>query len=86
MTATESERPELRLRRSQMEGRRRRRRTELKRGNECDGTATEPDQRAELRPRWNGRTVSVGGNERVLLSSTCGKRENRNQVQDLISV
>ena len=65
---------------------RRRRRTELKRGNECDGTATEPDQRAELRPRWNGHTVSVGGNERVLLSSTCGKRENRNQVQDLISV
>ena len=49
-----------------MEGRRRRRRTELKRGNECDGTATEPDQRAELRPR-TGRTVSVGGNERVFV-------------------
>ena len=51
---------------------------------ECDGTATEPDQRAELRPR-TGRTVSVGGNERVLLSSSVAK-ENRNQVQDLISV
>ena len=47
-----------------------------------DGAGSESGAETEM----NGRTVSVGGNERVLLSSTCGKRENRNQVQDLISV